>query len=319
MRPYNDYNSYLKEKFGCRVYRIGLDAHLSCPNRDGTKGAGGCAYCNEYGSRSSYTDPAISVTEQLNTRIDYLKKKYGAQKYIAYFQAFSNTYAAVDKLKKIYDEVIPFKEVVGLSIGTRPDTIDRDKLRLISSYKERYDIWLEYGLQSIHDKTLKAMNRGHDFQDFLNALKAAKEFDIPVCAHIILGLPGETRDDMIRTARKLTALGINGIKIHLFHILKGSALEQMYQSGRIKMLEQEEYIKLVCDFLENLSKDIIVQRLTGEGDRENHVAPLWALDKIGTITKIGRTLKNRGAFQGSAISWSRSEGMRFSGLSLRHL
>lgn len=302
MKLYNDYNSYLKDKYGSRVYRIGLDAGFSCPNRDGAKGIGGCIYCNEDGSRASYTNPKDPVSKQLAGRIKYLKEKRGAEKFIAYFQAFTNTYAPLDRLKKIYDEVLPFDGIVGISIGTRPDTIDRDKLKLMASYKDRYEVWLEYGLQSSHDKTLKYINRGHKFGDFLKALSITKEFDISVSAHIILGLPGETKDDMLETAGKMTELGIDGIKIHLLHILKGSALEKLYNEGKIKILEQDEYAELVCDFLEHISPNIIVQRLTGEGTRPNHIAPLWAFDKIGTINKIKRALLQRQTYQGFRLT-----------------
>lgn len=301
MKLYNDYNSYLRQKYGCKVYRIGLDAGFSCPNRDGTKGAGGCIYCNEDGSRASYADPKNTVRKQLGDRIAYLKKSKGARRFIAYFQAFTNTYAPLDKLKAIYDNILPFEEVVGLSIGTRPDAVSRDKLRLIASYKDRYEVWVEYGLQSIHDKTLETIKRGHDFKDFLAAFKLAKEFDIPVCAHVILGLPGETRGDMIATAKKISELKIDGVKIHLLHILKGSLLEKLYNEGKVSVLGQDEYVGLACDFLENLSKDIIIQRLTGEGPSDMHIAPLWALDKVGTLDRIEQTLKRRGSFQGANI------------------
>lgn len=283
MRLYND---YLRAKYGCKVYRIAIDAHFTCPNRDGTKGIGGCVYCNSDGSRAAYIDPKDPVKEQLHKRITYLKKTKGAKKFIAYFQAFTNTYAPVDRLKKTYDGVLGFDDIVGISIGTRPDAIDREKLGLISSYKNRYEVWIEYGLQSSHDKTLKLINRGHTFADFLNALELTKEFGIPVSVHVILGLPGETKEDMLQTAKKLSELKIDGIKIHLLHILKGSELEKWHNEGRIKILEQDEYVELACAFLNNLSPDIIIQRLTGEGRKEDHIAPLWALDKLGTIGKI---------------------------------
>ena len=297
-KPYNDYNSYLKNKYGCKVYRIGLDAGFSCPNRDGLKGYDGCIYCNEDGSRSSYINPKDSVSEQLAARISYLKEKKAAAKFIAYFQAFTNTYAPTEKLKKVYDQVLPFKEVVGISIGTRPDTIDREKLRLISSYQNKYEVWIEYGLQSSHDRTLKTINRGHDFAAFVDALKMTKEFGIKVCTHIILGLPGETKDDMIATARKVSDLKIDGVKIHLLHVLKGSSLEKLYNDEKVQLLEQNQYAELVCDFMENLSKDIIIQRLTGQGSMANHIAPIWALDKLGTIQKIEEEFKKRGSRQG---------------------
>jgi len=301
MQLYNDYSSYLKAKYSCRVYRIGLDAGFSCPNRDGTKGTGGCVYCNAGGSRSAYTDPEVSVEEQLASRIARLKAEKAAEKFIAYFQAFTNTYAPVGRLKTAYDSVLPFKEVVGISIGTRPDCIDREKLELIASYRDRYDVWLEYGLQSMHDRTLKALNRGHGLKDFLSAFDLTKRCGISVCVHVILGLPGETRSDMIETARKISEIKADGVKIHLLHVLKGSLLEKLYEEGKAPLLEQDEYAGLACDFLENLSPDIVIQRLTGEGERESHIAPLWALDKIGTIGKIRKTLEMRGSCQGSAL------------------
>lgn len=310
MKPYNDYNSYLKNRYGCKVYRIGLDAGLSCPNRDGTKGAGGCIYCDVVASRSPYADPKDNIAGQLAKRIKYLKESFGASRFIAYFQAFTNTYTSTDRLKKLYDEVLGFDEVVGISIGTRPDEVDRDKLELISSYKDRFDIWMEYGLQSIHDNTLNRINRGHTFADFLQALRLTKEFGIPVCAHVILGLPGETKADMIETAKSLTDLKIEAVKIHLLHVLKGSRLEELYNKGEVKILERDEYVGLVCDFLEYLSRDIIIERLTGEGSGDRHIAPLWALDKKEVINKIGEELVKRKSYQGakseSRLSVSRS-------------
>lgn len=302
MKPYNDYNSYLKKRYGCKVYRIGIDAGFSCPNRGSSSGSSGCIYCNENGARSTYTNPKETVYDQLNNRIARLKKDKNAEKFIAYFQAFTNTYAPTDILKNIYDTVLKFPEIVGISIGTRPDMVDPEKLNLISSYKERYEVWIEYGLQSAHDKTLKLINRGHTFGDFLNAASMTKALDIKVCAHIILGLPGETRQDMIETAKKISSLNIDGIKIHLLHILKGSPLETLYREGKVRLLARDEYIERACDFLENLPENIIIQRLTGEGKRGEHVAPEWALDKTGVIKGIEETLAKRGSRQGSAIS-----------------
>jgi uncharacterized protein len=280
------YNDYLRQKYGCKVYRIAVDAGFSCPNRDGAKGHGGCVYCNAGGSRASYINPRDSVRKQIDGRIKRLKEIRGAKKFIAYFQAFTNTYASLVKLKTTYDEVLAFDDIVGISIGTRPDAVDRKKLELIASYKNRYEVWIEYGLQSIHDKTLKLINRGHNFDDFLKAVRLTKEFSIQVAAHVILGLPGETKEDMMSTAKKLAELKIDGVKIHVLHILKGSVLEKLYNKGRVKMLGLDEYAELVCAFLQNLPPDIVVQRLTGQGSRAEHIAPLWALDKMGTINKI---------------------------------
>lgn len=301
MRLYNDYSSYLKARYGTKVYKIGLDAGFSCPNRDLTLGRDGCTYCNYRGSRSSYTDPSKSVAEQLSSRINYLKNKYRAEKFIAYFQAFTNTHAPVSKLRSIYDNVLPFDGIVGISIGTRPDCVDDEKMDLISSYSSRYDVWVEYGLQSIRNDVLKFIERGHTFEDFIRAVKLSKSRGIKVCAHIILGLPGETQKDAINTARTLNDLKIDGVKIHLLHVLKGSRMEDIYKDGGIKLLDQPEYVSMVCDLLENLSQDIVIQRLTGEGDRENHIAPLWALDKSKTIRMIGEELIKRGTCQGKML------------------
>jgi uncharacterized protein len=302
-KPYNDYNSYLKQKFGEKVYRIGLDAGFSCPNRDGAKGTGGCIYCDESGSRSPYSKKGLSVAEQLEERIEYLKSAKSAKKFIAYFQAFSNTYAPPNRLKETYDEVLLFKDIVGISIGTRPDAIDTEKLELISSYMDRYEVWIEYGLQSAHDNTLKYLNRGHTYAEFVSAVEQTKTFNIPICAHVILGLPGEARNNMIETARRLGDLGIKGVKIHLFHVLKGTALENLYREGKVKLLSQDEYAELACDFLENLPKSVIIQRLTGQGTTKNHVAPAWAFDKLGTIRKIEEAFAKRKTCQGSAPNY----------------
>lgn len=302
MQLYNDYSSYLRRRYGCKVYRIGLDAGFSCPNRDGTKGSGGCSFCNAGGSRSAYTAPSEPVDLQLSKRISYLKESFGASKFIAYFQAFTNTHAPVDRLRTVYDTVLPFKDIVGISIGTRPDCIDRAKIDLIASYKERFDIWLEYGVQSIHERTLEATNRAHSFKDFEAALLLAKGSGISVSAHVILGLPGETREEMMMSAQILSEMGIDGVKIHLLHILKGSPMERAYKDGNIRLLGQDEYVGLACDFLERLSPDIVIQRITGEGKAEEHVAPSWALDKPGTIRKIGEELRRRGSYQGIRIT-----------------
>ncbi len=302
MKPYNDYNSYLRKTHGSKVYRIGLDAGFSCPNRDGTKGRGGCVYCNDSGSRSSYTDPVKSVAAQLSSRIDYLKSRFGAEKFIAYFQAFTNTHAPAGKLKSIYDNVLPFEGIVGISIGTRPDCVDEEKIRLISSYGDRYEVWIEYGLQSIRNDTLALLKRGHTFEDFTRAAGLSRERGIKVCAHVMLGLPGESLDDAVKTAKTLSGLGIDGVKIHLLHVLKESRLEKLYPAGGLKLLDQNEYVDMVCLFLENLSPDIVIQRLTGEGDKESHVAPLWALNKTGAIKAIEDELAKRGSRQGSCGS-----------------
>jgi len=297
MDIYNDYNSYLRARYGCKVHKIGLDAGFSCPNRDGTKARGGCLYCNEDGSRSSYADPRVNIRGQLAARIGYLKKR-GAKKFIAYFQAFTNTHAPLERLEAVYAQALGFDDIVGISIGTRPDCVDDARLGLISSYADRYEVWLELGLQSVHNRTLERIARGHTFEDFLAALNLAGKFNIPVCAHIIVGLPGETREETLKTAETLSRLKVGAVKIHLLHVLRGSPLERLYGEGKLGLLTRPEYVELVCDILERLSPEIIIQRLTGQGDRLNHIAPAWALDKTGTIENIKEVLRKRGTRQG---------------------
>ncbi len=307
MLPYNDHNSYLRKIYGSKVYKIGLDAGFSCPNRDGTLDSGGCIYCNDLGSRSSYADPVKSVSEQLSSRIEYLKNNFGAEKFIAYFQAFTNTYGPVKQLKRLYDSILPFGGIVELSIGTRPDCVDEEKMDLISSYRSRYEVWIEYGLQSIKNDTLRFFKRGHTFEDFIGAVKLSKSRGIKICAHVILGAPGESLKNAIETAKILSDLDIDGVKIHLLHVLKGSRLEELYKENKLRLMEQKEYVETICSFLENLSPDIIIQRLTGEGDRENHIAPSWALDKTKTIKMIGEELIKKGTRQGISYQRVRSE------------
>ncbi|MFH1996047.1 MAG: TIGR01212 family radical SAM protein [Candidatus Omnitrophota bacterium] len=303
---YNDYSSYLKKRFGGKVHRIGIDAGFSCPNRDGTKGRGGCSFCDDKGSRARYADPSRSVSEQLATGIKTLKEAKSAEKFIAYFQAFSNTHASPSKLRGIYDAVLPFKDVVGISIGTRPDIVDDEKMALIASYSDRYDMWVEFGLQSMHDRTLALLNRRHTREDFTQAVRLTKAHAVSCAAHVILGLPGESASDMIETARFLNSTKVEGVKIHLLHILKGSPLEKEYAHGAVRILEQEEYVTIICDFIENLSPDIVIQRLTGQGSGKSHIAPAWALDKIDTINKIRAELTRRGTRQGSALGMAPS-------------
>jgi radical SAM protein (TIGR01212 family) len=298
VKPYNDYNSYLRSRYGTKVYRIGLDAGFTCPNRDGTKGSGGCIYCSS-GSRAAYADPKKSVPEQLSSRIRHLKDRFGAEKFIAYFQAFTNTYAPVERLKTVYDAVLPFEGVVGISIGTRADCVDATKMALISSYSDRYEVWVEYGMQSIKNDVLTYLGRGHTFEDFADAVALSKGFGVKTCAHVILGLPGETSEDAAKTAEVLNDLGIDGVKIHVLHALKGSRAEKLYHEGGLKLLGRDAYVKTVCDFLERLAPETVIQRLTAQGPKEEHVAPDWALDKTGTIKAIEHEFEKRGTRQGS--------------------
>ena len=295
---YNDLNSYLRGLFGCRVQKISIDAGLNCPNRDGTISTGGCIYCNARGSGTGAHARGISISDQLINAKAYLAGRYKAKKFIAYFQSFSNTYAPAHRLKALYDEALAVEDVVGLSIGTRPDCINAEILDLLQGYARHHLVWLEYGLQSANDVTLSAINRGHDVRCFQEAVVATRNRGIKICAHVILGLPGENRSDMLHTARTIADLGIDGVKLHLLYVIRGTRLESQFQQGAYHCLRQQEYIELVCDFLERIPAEMIIQRLTGDPHPEELVAPQWALKKSETLTRIRQTLEERDTWQG---------------------
>ncbi|MBN1226310.1 MAG: TIGR01212 family radical SAM protein [Deltaproteobacteria bacterium] len=295
---YYDLNTYLREIFGCRVQKIALDAGLTCPNRDGSLSTGGCIYCNSKGSGTGAFKQGFTLTEQINKGKDFLRRRYKATKYIAYFQSFSNTYGPYEKLKGLYEEAMAIEDIVGLSIGTRPDCVDEAILSLLEHYAKTKLIWLEYGLQSIHDKTLKCINRGHDAECFAKAVELTKGRGIKICAHVIIGLPFEDRTDMLETAKAVANMEIDGIKIHLLYVVKGTRMEDLYMAGNYRCLEQEEYANLVCDFLELLPPGMVIQRLTGDPHPDELAAPEWSVRKNETLSLIKRLLINRNSWQG---------------------
>jgi len=297
-KRYNNFNTYLRNIFGCRVQKITIDAGFSCPNRDGTISTRGCIYCNVRGSGTGAYATGLSVTDQLLQGKRVLSKRYKAKKFIAYFQAFSNTYAPFDKLKSLYEEALEVDDVVGLSIGTRPDCVDESVLELLQGYGKKYLVWIEYGLQSVHDATLAFINRGHDFKCFKKAVAATKNRGIKICAHVILGLPNEKKTDMLKTARAVASMEIDGLKIHLLYVVKGTKLDKLYATGKYRCLEQHEYVDLVCDFLERIPKNMIIQRLTGDPHPEELVAPMWSKKKMEILNLIKETLEKRDSWQG---------------------
>lgn len=295
---YTDFNSYLRGIFGCRVQKITLDAALGCPNRDGSISHSGCVYCNEKGSGTGATALGKSIEQQAAEAAQALARRYKAKKFIAYFQSYTNTYAPASRLKDLYDRALSVESMCGLSVGTRPDCVDEEKLDLIAGYRDRFLVWVEYGLQSAHDSTLRLINRGHDFAAFENAVLASRKRGINVCAHVILGLPGESEKQMIETAKVLSAMDINGVKIHLLYVVKDTVLETWYRQGEYTCLERDEYVDLVCRFLSHLRKDIVVQRLTGDPHPGELVAPEWALNKTDTLECIRSTLEEKDLCQG---------------------
>ncbi len=297
-KRYNQFSAYLKNKFGAKVYKITLDAGFSCPNRDGTISTGGCIFCDDGGSFSQAHSNLLSIEEQVNIGAKTLHDRFKAEKFMSYFQAYTNTYKPVNELEKIYKSALNHPDVVGLSIGTRPDCVEDDKLNLISDIAQDYYTWVEYGLQSIHNKTLKRINRGHDFDCFLKAYERTKEKGINVCTHVIFGL-WETRDEILGTAQKLAELKVDGVKIHMLCALKDTKLAKLYENKEIDFMSEEEYVNLVCDFLEILPQTTTIHRLAGNGLKKNLIAPRWLGAKLDCLNKIDRELLKRNSYQGS--------------------
>ena len=297
-KRYSDYNTYLRQLFGQRVQKISIDAGLSCPNRDGLLSKKGCIYCNSKGSGSGMFARGVSIKEQIKSGKIGMIKKYKAKKFLAYFQSFTNTYTSCEHMKQMYDEALSCDGMVGMAIGTRPDCIDEQKLDLIESYTKDYLVWLEYGLQSVHDATLKIINRGHRFKDFSKAVRLTQGRGINICAHVILGLPGEDKKMMLETAKILADYGINGVKIHLLYVIKGTVLDKMWKNKDYIPMEQAEYVNMVCDFIELLPKEMIIQRITGDPHSDELRAPLWAGRYRETFNMIQHTFEERDSFQG---------------------
>ena len=297
-KRYNQFSAYLKNKFGAKVYKITLDAGFSCPNRDGTISTGGCIFCDDGGSFSQAHSNLLSIEEQVNIGAKTLHDRFKAEKFMSYFQAYTNTYKPVNELERIYKSALNHPDVVGLSIGTRPDCVEDDKLNLISDIAQDYYTWVEYGLQSIHNKTLKKINRGHDFDCFLKAYERTKEKGINVCTHVIFGL-WETRDEILETAQKLAELKVDGVKIHMLCALKDTKLAKLYENKEIDFMSEEEYVNIVCDFLEILPQTTTIHRLAGNGLKKNLIAPRWLGAKLDCLNKIDRELLKRNSYQGS--------------------
>lgn len=295
-KNYYDLKSYWRNLFGCNVHKLQIDAGFTCPNRDGLVATGGCIYCDSRGSKLRQRGNLPLVTEQIASGKKYYKPQ--ASKFIAYFQTFTNTYASVEKLRKIFDEALSQEDVIGLSIGTRPDCLGPDVIELLSGYAKKYHIWVELGLQSVHYKTLQFINRGHNFQQFLDAVNALAGSGLNICVHIIIGLPGESDEDVLTTARTLAALPLQGIKIHSLLALEGTALGEMYKKGTVSMMSKEKYVALVADILEILPTKMVIQRLTADGYRNIFLAPDWAMNKLDVLNSINKELTRRNSYQG---------------------
>jgi radical SAM protein (TIGR01212 family) len=299
IKRYNTFSDALKREFGCKVQRISVDAGFTCPNRDGTLDSNGCIFCGGHGSGSFGIRRDLSISAQLEDGKEVMRRKYRAEKFIAYFQAYSNTYAPVTRLQELFSEALAASDVVGLIVATRPDCLPEEVLDYLQKLNDQTYFWLEIGMQTMHDRSLSIINRRHNHACSVDAVQRAKSRGLRVCAHIILGLPGETQDDMLAMAGELNRLGVDGIKLHLLHVMKGTQLADMFSRGEVTVLCRDEYAGLVCDFLERLDSSILIHRLTGDGGHENLVAPLWSLKKFEILNLIDAELATRGTRQGS--------------------
>lgn len=295
------YSTYLKHRFGGRVHKISVDAGFGCPNRNNGRSGHGCIFCDAAGSAATGIARNTGIAEQLEQAKELMQRKYRAKWFIAYFQPYSNTFAPVERLRHCYNQALAVTRVVGLAVGTRPDCLPDPVLDLLEEYHRNTYFWLELGLQSCHDRTLTYLRRGHDYACFLDAYQRAKARGLRVCVHVILGLPGERREDILATAAEMARLNVDGIKLHLLHVLRGTPLGDSYLAGQISTLQMREYVELVVDFIERLPPHTLIQRLTGDGPRDLLLAPLWSLNKWEVLNAIDAELERRGTHQGSCF------------------
>lgn len=297
-RRYRAFSRFLRERFGTRVFRVTVDGGFTCPNVDGTVTTGGCVYCDNRSFSPNRRRPRTSIREQVRRGITILQGRYRADRFLAYFQAATNTHAPVAKLRRLYDEALDHPQVVGLAVGTRPDSVPDEVLDLLAEYARGRYVCLELGLQSIHDRSLDWMNRGHHYDAFVDAVGRCQGRGLDLCAHVILGLPGESREDMLATADALAGLPVDAVKIHNLHVVRATPLEEMYRRGTVPMLTREEYVGVVCDFLERLPSRMVIHRLSGDAPPDYLVAPQWCLDKPALLRAIDAELRARASWQG---------------------
>ena len=296
-KRYNTLDNFYFEKFGCKIAKISLDAHFTCPNIDGTKGFGGCIYCSNKGS-GDYAGTKESLTDQFYEIKEIMDKKWPNSKYIGYFQAHTNTYASLNVLKEKYEEILKIPNVVGLNIATRADAITNECLDYLEELSKKTYLTIELGLQTIHEKTSTLINRCHTLEEFDKMVKKLREKNINVVVHIINGLPYETKEMMLETVKHLNNLDIQGVKIHMLHILKGTKLAEMYEKEKFHVLTKEEYINIVCDQLEILNPNIVVNRITGDPKIDDLVEPTWLIKKFTVLNDIDKELRKRNTYQG---------------------
>ena len=297
-KRYHSLNYFLRNKFGEKIYKISLDGGFTCPNRDGKVATGGCTFCSARGSGDFAGSRILSITEQFEDRKEMMQKKWKDGKYIAYFQAYTNTYAPVDELRRKYEEALAQKNVIAISIATRPDCLDDDVLDYLSELNKKTYLWVELGLQTINDETARNFNRGYDFEVFDNSLKKLQERGIEVVVHTIFGLPGETKEDMLKTVDYVAHSGAQGVKFHLLHLMEGTRMVKQYENGELQLLSKEDYIDLICEAVAMIPEEMVVHRLTGDAPRQSLIGPMWSLKKWEVLNDIDKALVDNNIWQG---------------------
>jgi radical SAM protein (TIGR01212 family) len=296
---YTTLSSRLKARFGEPVRKITLDAGLGCPNRDGTLGRHGCVYCNPRGSGTGAHQSGLSIGDQIDRAIDLLSRRYRSRKFIAYFQSYTNTYGEPERLARLYRDASARPEVVGLAVGTRPDCVPDPVLDVLDEFAAEKLLWVEYGLQSVHKRTLDLINRGHGPEAFFDAVSRTRKRNIPVVVHLITGLPGESVEDMVATAKAVADAGVHGVKLHPLYVIRGTELEEMYRRGDFRPMTEREAVHATLSVLEALPREIVVHRMTSDPHGEELIAPLWMLDRRGVRTRLEKVMEERDFRQGS--------------------
>ena len=299
-KRYHTLDYELKKIFGEKTIKLSIDGNFTCPNRDGTRGYGGCIFCSERGS-GDFTERGKTITEQIVEQKQFMSKKWKSNTYIAYFQNYTNTYDTVDNLRKKYYEALSCENIKGIAIATRPDCINDEIADLLEELNQKTFLWVELGLQSIYNKTAQFIRRGYSLEQFDKAVEILKKKNIKTVVHLIMGLPGESTSQMLNSVKYISNLNIWGVKIHMLHIIKNTDLAKYYDKNPYKILSQEEYVELICDSLELLHKDIVVHRLTGDGKKSDLIEPKWTLHKLKVLSDIDKTLKIRESYQGKNL------------------
>ncbi len=299
-KRYNDYSSYIKRTFGERVQKVSVNAGFTCPNRDGSKGTGGCAFCNNSTFNPSYCGPELSIVEQIDKGISFFRPKYQTQQYLAYFQAYSNTYGETAYLLEQYQEALNHPKVTGIVLGTRPDCISDDLLATLKEWRKDYYIAIELGAESTSDDTLSQINRGHSYAETVDAARRISAVGIPVGMHLILGLPGENREQLLQHAKEVSQLPISFLKLHQLQIVKGSAFANIFDTNPdyFRLYTAEEFIELVVDFLELMSPRIVMERFISQAPHDLLIAPRWGLKNFEFVAKVEKRLAERESWQG---------------------